>query len=243
MKIQDLPLEQRNGALFNFIIEGIKNGQIEPVVCAKSVAVDAREVQPEEVGQQHTVYSQGKVEKVITLQEDIVLLTTLDRNGNPVLDEDGNENTYDMKKAKFLKTYPKEINGHHVKDPYSPGSVMVAIRLPEELIAEGITMLPPNWTGNNGERYEGTLMSGGIMMFPFNPELSLVEQLEAWSKAGADKLDWYPNNEANTYAPCDKNGTFKDPLLRKLFEQPKEYVGEPYGSNPASSSEMEDDGM
>lgn len=230
MRIQEMPIEQRNQAVFDYIIAGIRAGQITPVVCAKSVAVDAREVQPEEYGQEHIVYSQGKVEKVVTLGEGMMLLTTLDKNGNPVVDAQGHTNTYDMKKSKFEKNYPKEVNGHRVKDPYAPGSVMISIRIPEALIQEGITLLPPNWGG-----YEGTLVSGGVLMFPFNPELSLEEQIAAWIKEGADKLDWYPNNEPQTYSRCDKNGTFMDPALRELFGQDKQFLGEPY---PAKSSSM-----
>ena len=103
-----------------------------------------------------------------------------------------------------------------MKDPYAPGSVMAAVKVPDKLIADGITMLPPGWGG-----YEGTLIAGGIMMFPFDPKLNLKDQVEAWEAQGANKLDWYPNNEANTYSRCDKNGTFEDENLRKLFEQDK----------------------
>ena len=60
MSIQELPIEERNGALFSYIMNGIKAGEIVPNVCAKSVAVDAHSVTPEEVGTKHTVYSHGK---------------------------------------------------------------------------------------------------------------------------------------------------------------------------------------
>ncbi|MBR4004034.1 MAG: hypothetical protein IKI95_08355 [Clostridia bacterium] len=224
MAIQDLPIEERNAALFTHIMNGIKAGEITPTVCAKSVAVDAHTVTAEEAGRTHTVYSHGKVEKEITLTEGMVLLTTLDKNGEPVIDENGNTNTYDMGLAKFMKNYPKQIGGHFVKDPYAKGSVMASVALPKEMVGdEGITLLPPGWGG-----YEGTLMEGGIVMFPFNPELSLPEQVQAWEAEGADKLDWYPNNEADTYSACDKNGTFADESLRRLFDQGKEYEGTPY---------------
>lgn len=217
MELNKLPIEQTNQALFDYIMNGIKTGEIRPTICAKSVAVDAHKVSPEEVGKKHTVYSHGKVEKEITLAEDTVLLTTLDTQGNPVIDEKGNTNTYDMKLAKFLKTYPKQVKGgHFVKDPYAPGSVMAAVKVPDNLIKDGITMLPPGWGG-----YEGTLIAGGIMMFPFDAKLNLKDQVKAWEEQGANKLDWYPNNEANTYSRCDKNGTFEDENLRKLFEQDK----------------------
>lgn len=222
--ISKLPIDQINNALFDYIMNGIKDGSIHPEICAKSVAVDARQVKPEEVGQKHTVYSHGKVEKEITLAEDTVLLTTLDTQGKPVIDQNGNTNTYDMKLAKFMKTYPKQVKGgHFVKDPYAPGSVMVAVKIPENVIADGITMLPPGWGG-----YEGTLMAGGIMMFPFDPSLKLNDQVKAWETQGADKLDWYPNNEANTYSRCDKNGTFENENLRNLFEQDKPFEKTPY---------------
>lgn len=224
MKIQELPIEQRNQALFSYIMNNLKTGALKPTVCAKSVAVDAHIVTPEEVGKKHTVYSHGKVEKQIELTADMVLLTTLDSQGNPVIDENGNTNTYDMKLAKFMKTYPKQVDGgHFVKDPYTKGSVMIAVSLPKKLIADGITLLPPGWGG-----YEGTLMQDGVIMLPFDPNLKLEEQIKEWEKQGADKLDWYPNNEANTYSPCDKNGTFENENLRKLFEQEKSFEGNPY---------------
>ncbi|MBO5229461.1 MAG: hypothetical protein J6B20_01535 [Clostridia bacterium] len=43
-----------------------------------------------------------------------------------------------------------------------------------------------------------------------------------------DEHNWYPNNEANSYARCDKNGTFEDENLRKLFEQDKTFENTPY---------------
>ena len=224
MSIQDLPIKERNQALFSHIINGIKSGEIIPKVCAKSVAVDAHTVVPEEVGTKHIVYSHGKVEKEIVLTQDMVLLTTLNAQGNPIIDKNGNTNTYDMKLAKFLKTYPKQVKGgHFVKDPYAQGAVMVSVALPKEMVKDGITLLPPGWGG-----YEGTLIPDGIIMLPFDSNLTLEEQINEWEKQGADKLDWYPNNEADTYSPCDKNGTFKDINLRKLFEQNKQFEGNPY---------------
>ena len=94
---------------------------------------------------------------------------------------------------------------------------MVTIKLPDSMIPEqGKKLLPPCWGG-----YEGTLMRGGLVMLPFNPELSKEKQIEEWRKylqSGA-AVDWYPNNEAETYATCDKNGVFKDEDLRELFGQ------------------------
>lgn len=210
--------------LFKYIIEGVKQGTLQPKVCAKSICVDAREVTPEEVGTKFTIWSHGKVEKEVVLTEDMMLLTTLDENGQPIVDSEGHLNTYDMKKSKFQKTYPKQINGHYVKDPYEKGSVSIVIELPDGFVPEeGITVLPPNWGG-----YEGTLMQGGVIMMPFDPTRSLQGQIWEWEKQGATQLDWYPNNEPSTYSECDKNGTFKDPALRRTFAQTKEYEGYPY---------------
>ena len=211
--------------LWDYILKGIKLGTLKPEVCAKSVCVDARFVKPEEVGQKHIVWSHGKIEKTITLSDNIVLLTTLDKQGKPVIDSEGHENVYDMEIAKFKKTYPKQINGHYVKDPYSDGSVCIMIKFPKGFISEeGITILPPNWGG-----YEGKLMPGGAIMLPFNSARSLEGQIWAWEKEGFDKVDWYPNNEPDTYSECDKYGTFKDENLRKVFDQSKQYEGYPYG--------------
>lgn len=216
--------QENTQKLFAFIIDNVKQGKLVPKVCAKSVCVDAREVKPEEVGTKFTVWSHGKVEKEVVLTEDMMLLTTLDENGNPVVDSAGHLNVYDMKKSKFQKTYPKQINGHYVKDPYDKGSVAIVIEMPAGFVPEeGITILPPNWGG-----YEGTLMQGGVIMMPFNPERSLEGQIWEWENNGANGLDWYPNNEPNTYSECDKNGTFKNPALRKTFGQTKEYEGYPY---------------
>lgn len=227
----DIEPKKMTEMLFDYIISGLESGEFEPVVCAKHVCVDAHLVTPEEYGKEHVVWSHGKVEKTITLQEGMVLLKTLDKNGNPVVDEMGHENVYDMKISKFLTNYPKEVNGHYVKDPYAEGSVMVAVKLPDEMIGDGITILPPNWGG-----YEGTLMKGGILMFPFDKDRSLEGQLWAWRQEGFDKLDWYPNNEADTYSPCDKNGTFENQALRKTFEQDKPYEGNPYKTKTSSKA-------
>ena len=209
--------------VFCYVVSKIKSGEIKPVVCAKSVCVDAHIVTPEEVGKEHIVWSRGKVEKTITLSDGMVLLKTFDENGKPVVDEAGHENVYDMKLAKFQKNYPTKVNGHFVKDPYAPGSVMISVKIPDEIIKDGLTMLPPNWGG-----YEGTLVKGGILMFPFDPARTLEGQVWAWEQEGFDKLDWYPNNEAQTYSECDRNGTFKSESLRKTFGQTKEYEGNPY---------------
>lgn len=217
--------QETTKALFDYVINQIKAGNIKPTVCAKSVCVDAHYVTEDEIGKEHIVWSHGKVEKTITLRQDMVLLKTLDHNGEPVIDEYGHENIYDMKLQKFQKTYPAQINGHYMKDPYAEGSVMNAIALPDEVVDEGITMCPPNWGG-----YEGTLMKGGTLMFPFDPEKNLNEQVDAWEKTGYNKIDWYPNNEAYTYSPCDKNGTFKNEELRNTFNQDKPYLGDPYST-------------
>lgn len=209
--------------VFDYVIAKLKSGDLQPMVCAKSVCVDAHFVTPEEVGKEHIVWSHGKVEKTITLSEGMVLLKTLDENGNPIVDEAGHENVYDMKASKFQKNYPTQVNGHYVKDPYAEGSVMLAVKLPDEIVKDGITMLPPNWGG-----YEGTLVKGGILMFPFDPKRSLEGQIWAYEQEGYDKLDWYPNNESQTYSVCDKNGTFENEALRKTFNQTKEYEGNPY---------------
>lgn len=221
-KIQKSP-EEMTKHLFNYVISKIKSGEIKPVVCAKNTCVDAHIVTPEEVGKEHIVWSHGKVEKTITLKEGMVLLKTLDENGKPIIDKSGHENVYDMTLQKFQKTYTTMVNGHYVKDPYAKGSVMIAVKLDDKIINDGITLLPPGWGG-----YEGTLVKGGILMFPFDPERSLEGQIWAWQQEGYNNLDWYPNNEADTYSPCDKNGTFENKSLRATFNQTKEYQGSPY---------------
>ena len=223
MRIQDLPIKDRNEFLFKYIMTNLKNGNFIPRLCAKSVTVDVHFVTEEEIGQPFTTYSHGKIEKQFTLEKDMALLTTLDKEGKPVLDENGNKNIYDMKVSKFLERYPIKINGHYAKDPYAPGAVMVAIKLPCEFVDNGITLLPPSWKG-----YEGTLMEDGILMFPFNPNLTLREQIKEWESKGANGVDWYPNNEPYTYDICDKNGTFKNENLRILFGQEKEFDSTPY---------------
>lgn len=199
---------------FANIINGVKEGIIPVQIQAKCVCVDARAVDPEEVGKQHTVWSHGKVEKVLELKPDTVLITTLDANGNPIIDENGNTNTYDMSISKFQKKYKKHSNGHYIQDQ----KPMATIKLDEGVIPEeGITILPPNWGG-----YSGTLMKGGLIMLPFDSTLSRQEQIERWeSYLTGEPIDWYPNNEADTYAVCDRNGKFKDKALRELFGQDK----------------------
>ena len=212
--------------VFHYVISKIKSGDIKPQVCAKCVCVDAHLVTPDEIGKKHIVWSHGKVEKITTLTEGMVLVKTLDENGKPVVDQSGHENIYDIKLEKFLKNYPIKINGHYMKAPYTKDSIMVAIKLPDNIIQDGLTLLPPNWGGQ-----EGTLVKEGLLMFPFNPNKSLEEQIEDWELKGFDKLDWYPNNETQTYADCDKNGTFKSEALRKTFNQTKPYEGHPYFKN------------
>lgn len=200
---------------FAEVIDGVEKGTIKAKIKAKCVCVDARKAKAEEVGTKFTVWSHGKVEKEITVKEDTVFLTTLDRNGNPIIDEKGHENTYDMPLAKFNKKYKKHENGHYVQDT----TPMITIKLPDSMIPEqGKKLLPPCWGG-----YEGTLMRGGLVMLPFNPELSREDQIEEWKKylkSGAS-VDWYPNNEAETYATCDRDGIFKDEDLRVLYGQTK----------------------
>lgn len=223
-EIKDINPNEMTDKIFEYVINEIKNGKIKPRVCAKSVCVDAEIVKPEDYGKEHIVWSQGKIEKTLTLKENMVLLTTLDKEGNPVIDKEGHKNVYDLKLEKFIKTYPKQINGHYVKDPYDKGSVMIAISIPENLITEeGLTFLPPAWGG-----YEGTLVKGGALMFPFDPNRSLEGQIWAWEQEGSKSLDWYPNNEPQTYSNCDKNGTFEDKSLRELFKQDKQFEGYPY---------------
>lgn len=210
-KISKLSPKEATKKLFDFLIESLEKGELEPIIQAKCAMVDARKVTTEEIGKEFTVYSHGKVEKVITLEEDTILLTTLGKDGKPIIDEAGHYNTYDMKEKKFNKKYPNQINGHYVQD----GTPMITVTLPEGVIPEsGITVLPPGWGG-----YEGTLMSEGIIMLPFDSNMTPVELLKSYKEEGAEKLDWYPNNEASTYAPCKPNGVFLDETLRKTFNQ------------------------
>ena len=120
-----------------------------------------------------------------------------------------------MSKEKFEKRYTKNAQGHYEQDR----TPMATIKLPDDWFVDNdqITFLPPNWGG-----YEGTLVKGGYIMLPVNTKLSKQEQIEAWKKEGAKNLDWYPNNEPETYAKCDKNGIFEDEDLRELFGQSKE---------------------
>lgn len=164
-------LYEETQRFFSEVINGVQNGTIKAKIKAKCVCVDARQATKEEVGTKFTVWSHGKVEKETTVREDTVFLTTLDRNGNPVIDEKGNTNTYDMSLAKFKKKYKKHSNGHYVQDP----TPMATIKLPDSMIPEqGKELLPPCWGG-----HEGTLMRGGLLMLPFNPELSQEEQIYA----------------------------------------------------------------
>ena len=204
-------IKAKTEQLFNAIIRGLENRQLNAEIQAKCVCVDARTVSKEEVGKKHVVWSKGKVEKTLVLMPNMVLIKTLGKDGKPVIDKLGHENVYDMDAAKFTKKYPKQINGHFVQD----GTPMLTVSLPEELVPEeGITILPPNWGG-----YAGTLMKGGLIMFPFDPNLSIEANIEAIKKQGATSIDWYPNNEPDTYAPCYNNGIFKDSQLRETFNQ------------------------
>ena len=197
---------------FDKLINDVEDKKLKVQIQAKCVCVDARKATPEEVGTKFTVWSHGKVEKTITVKEDTVFLTTLDKNGKPVVDEEGHENTYDMPLKKFTKKYQKHPNGHFVQDP----TPMATIKLPDDMIPEkGLTLLPPCWGG-----YEGTLMRGGLVMLPFNPNLTGKQQIEEWKQYMTGKdVDWYPNNEPDTYAVCDKHGLFKDEELRALYGQ------------------------
>lgn len=202
---------------FKSIIDGIENGTIEVNSQAKCVGMEARLATPEEVGTKFMVWSHGKIEKEIIVKEDTVFLTTLDRNGKPIVDEGGHKNTYDMPFKKFARKYKEHINGHYVQD-YTP---MVAVQVPESMVSEeGIKLLPPCWEG-----YAGTLMRGGLIMLPFNPKLSSEEQIAEWKKyiKNGEIVDWCPNNEADTYSPCDEYGIFEDESLQELYGQTKEY--------------------
>ena len=56
-------------------------------------------------------------------------------------------------------------------------------------------------------------------MFPYNPSLTAEEHIKQWQNHfdNGEILDWYPNNEPETYAPCTKDGIFRDEALRKLY--------------------------
>ena len=146
------------------------------------------------------------------MQRDTVFITTLDRNGEPIVDESGHRNIYDMPVDKFRKKYRKLKNGHYVQN-----AVPVAtIKLGDDIIPEdGIKLLPPCWGG-----YEGTLMRNGIIILPFNSELTTKQQLNEWKRyLSGEIIDWYPNNEPDTYAICDKRGIFKDQTLNSQSDK------------------------
>jgi len=161
-KIEDV--NERTATFLTLLKNGLGSGDYQIITQAKCVCVDARQATPEEIGEKFTVYSHGKVEKEFIIQEDTVFLTTLDKNGKPIIDEQGHTNTYDMPLAQFNKKYHLHENGHYVQDP----TPIATIKIPEDSIPEqGITVVPPFWGG-----YEGTLMRGGLIMMPLNTELS-----------------------------------------------------------------------
>ena len=216
--------EEATQKLFNHIIRGVEFGKLKPVVCAKSAMVNARDPKPEEIGKPLQVWTNGKLEanEKYIVKEDDKILTTLNPDGSEKLDKFGHANEYLMPAKKLASRYPKKINGHYVAD--NTPSVMVKMSdffIPEE----GITVVPPGWWGSTG-----TLHKGGAVMLPFDPNRSKEGQVWSWIQQGANKLDWYPNNEPWTYSECDKNGTFKDPTLRKSFGQKGIYQGDPYSS-------------
>ena len=69
--------KQTTTELFNSVMEGIESGKLKVKVKAKCVCVDAHFITPEEAGQEHIVWSHGKVEKTVILEEGKVLVTTL----------------------------------------------------------------------------------------------------------------------------------------------------------------------
>lgn len=193
------------------VITAVENGELPVKIQAKCICVDARLAKPHEIGTKFTVWSHGKIEKEIIVSEDTVFITTLDENGRPIIDKEGRLNIYDMPFGKFKKKYHPHKNGYFVQDP----TPMATINASDIISTDSITLLPPCWNG-----YTGTLMKNGLIMLPLNPELSFSEQVEVWkSYLQGNLIDWYPNNEPDTYAPCDKYGKFKSKKLRKLFEQ------------------------
>lgn len=193
------------------IITAVENGELQVELQAKCVCVDARLAMPKEVGKKYTIWSHGKIEKEIIVQEDTVFIVTLNENGYPVIDDQGHLNIYDMPLAKFKQKYRLDKNGHYVQDQ----KVMATIDVGDYAGEDGRILLPPCWNGHTE-----TLMKGGLLMLPYNSEFTFEEHMKFWkSYLNGNAIDWYINNEPETYAPCDKNGKFKSKRLRKLFNQ------------------------
>ena len=213
LEIKDV--KERSKAFLKWVLEQIRAGKVKVVLQAKCVCVDARQATPEEVGTKYQVWSHGKLETEYDVQEGSYFVTTLDKNGKPVVDNEGHMNTYVMTAKKFGQRYHKHPNGHYAPDQTPVATILID---PDLIPEEGIELLPPNWYGG-----KGVLMKGGLFMLPYDPSLSDEEQLAAWEAYITDDaiVDWYPNNEPETYARCNKEGVFADPELRELFGQGK----------------------
>ena len=91
---------------------GIASGELKPVVAVKFARVKARRGV---VGEEVISYSQnGIVEKVDTVSEDPEtkevgwVLTKVDENGEPIVDEYGHKNEWIVDHSKFTKKYEKD---------------------------------------------------------------------------------------------------------------------------------------
>ena len=79
-----------------------------------------------------------KLKKII-VTEDTIFLTTLDKNGKPIIDENGHENTYDMPMKKFVK---KGMKSSPIKINYRKAKIFIVyIEMKENYKLEEKVML------------------------------------------------------------------------------------------------------
>lgn len=133
-----------------------------------------------------------------------------------------------------------EIKGYKPKG--APQLVVKVDDLKQHIDINGFTYFPSNWWGSTN-----TIESGFVMILPFDTKKSLQENIKDYEKAietlppvGTDKeeiakylssgvgFDCYAidKDHVDTYAICDRKGTFKDPVLRAKANQTNEYLGQ-----------------
>lgn len=71
----------------------------------------------------------------------------------------------------------------------------------------------------------GKIKTGDLIVLPFNKKLAKEEQIEKWKGyLKGENVDWEVNDNADLYAPCDKDGIFLDEDLRAKFGQTEDLI-------------------
>lgn len=220
--------------LYGGIINLIKEGKVVPTIQAKHQRVYIR---PAVVGEK--IYVEADKAEYTAVEGQYVVYND---SKNRYLVNEKAYKRYEQDENLETKIDADQLEVKGFKPKGLPQLVVKVDDLKNIIDINDFTYFPSNWWGSTN-----TIAEGFVIILPFDSTKSLKENVasfeqlyETFPKVGTPKeevtaylssgkgLDCYAidKDHVDTYAICDKKGTFKDPVLKAKAHQTEAYLGQ-----------------